>query len=672
MSQANLEKENKELKNKLLQNLAQLQTVTGIAVKLEKRLCEMEASVFWRARIASLRVWQYFKRAVFTAKDNSLWFERFRYFISKYVFKSGRKLLKIIFKNLYLMLEDQQVKIVPINQTFINGHEELFRIEEDLEFFRNKPLISIIMPVFDTRIEYLKEAIDSVRNQYYSHWELCIVDNCSTNNEVHELLKEYQKKDHRIKVVFRDMQGCAAVCSNSAIEIAEGEYIALLDSDDLISSEALYEVVRKINLHTEVDFIYSDEDKFKHNGIFVDAYHKPVWSPDSFLLWNYIAHFAVIRRDLVDQVKGFREEFEGSHDYDLFLRITDITKRIFHIPKILYHFRIHENVSASYSSSKIYAYEAAKKSLEDTVQRRQLNVKVGVNPNISGCFTLRYTPVNLHKVSIIIPTKDKADILKKCLESVFRYTHYSSFEVLVVSNNSKEQSLFDLLEEYSLKFPDCFKYYEHNILFNYSQLMNVAAEKASGEILLFLNNDTEIIHEGWLEEMLGQAERDSIGAVGCKLLYANDTVQHAGVSIGLGGARHLYVGEDRNALGYFGGLSCINNYLAVTAACMMTRRSVFEEVGGFDENLKVEFNDTDFCLKLIEKGYYNVYLPQVEVYHHESLSRGYTGAIVKADNLGLTDGEIFTSRWKQYIKYDPFFSIHWSKGDSDFRLLSNV
>jgi GT2 family glycosyltransferase len=292
---------------------------------------------------------------------------------------------------------------------------------------------------------------------------------------------------------------------------------------------------------------------------------------------------------------------------------------------------------------------------------------------LPGFFTLRYTPNDSHKVSIIIPTKDKADILKKCLESIFQYTHYSNFEVLVVSNNSKENSLFDLLKEYSSKYPDRFKYFEHNILFNYSELMNYAVTKVSGDILLFLNNDTEIIHEGWLEEMLGQAERESMGAVGCKLLYPNDTVQHAGVVVGLGGAAgHLYVGEDRHALGYFCGLSSINNYSAVTGACMMCRKAVFEEVSGFDKNLSIEFNDTDFCLKLIEKGYYNVYLPQVEVYHHESLTRGYSQATTESTKVSSLEGQIFISRWKKYIEYDPFFSIHFSKKDSNFRLLSNI
>lgn len=686
MSEQNLEEKNKELKDKLLQNLAQLQLLTGIAVKLEKRIYEMEASVFWKARLASQLLWQHFKRTILTAKDSSSWFERLKYFLLKHIFQSTKRLLKVTFRNLYLMLEDQPMKIVPVAQSINNLHEEMIRINEDLEFFEKKPLISIILPVFNSTIDYLKATIDSVSSQFYTKWELCMACNSSLNEEIHKVLQEYKIKDPRIKVTFTNNQNSISTLSNLAIEAASGDYIVLLSQGDLITPNALYEVIRKINLHPEVDFIYSDEDRLNPDGSFCDACYKPDWSPDSLLSRNYINHFAIIRRELIDEVGRFREGFEGSEDYDLFLRVTELTNKIFHIPKILYHWRICDDSSALYSSSKLYASESAKMVLEETIQRRQLNAEIALNKNLHknlpGYFTLSYIPKNPHKVSIIIPTKDNAVVLKKCLESLFKYTNYADFEVLVVSNNSKEKSLFGLLQEYASKYEGCFKYYEQNIPFNFSKLINDAARKALGDILLFLNNDTEIIHEGWLEEMLGQAERESIGAVGCKLLYPNDTIQHAGVGIGIGGvAGHLYVGEDRHSLGCFDGLMSINNYSAVTAACMMCRRSVFEEVNGFDENLKIEFNDTDFCLRLIERGYYNIYLPQVEIYHHESLTRGDPEATNESSRIHSEELNIFRNQWKKYINRDPFFNI-LSKGSkpkpnlnlrlSNYRLLPST
>jgi O-antigen biosynthesis protein len=670
----NLESQNQELKQRLIQNLSQLQTSYDMVARLERKIREMESSKFWKARRFYKTIRKFLKQTKQSEKEKS-WWRGFLYLFSSSVRRLIRKFLKVVFKRLYLYFEDTPVKIVSTlyhNQPPIAGDIQRiqpYQIREDLLYFEKQPLISIVLPVYNPPVQFLREAIDSVCKQYYKNWELCIADDCSTKKEIKEVLEEYKNSDSRIKIVYRTTNGHISACSNSAIEIAKGEYLALMDHDDVLTSDALYEVIRKINLFPEADFIYSDEDKLQSDGSFSDPYYKPDWCPDSFMSRNYINHFSVIKTSLVRQVGGFRVGYEGSQDYDLFLRVTELTNNIFHIPKILYHWRIHPDSTSINTDSKGYAYVAAQKAIEQSIIRKKETARVDTDKHVPGYYTVRYSPKNSGKVSIIIPTKDNVDVLKTCIDSVISKTAYQNYEIVVVSNNSSDGKLFSLLKEYDRKYGEKFRYYEHNIPFNFASLMNEAVFRSSGELLLFLNNDTEIIHSDWLDEMVGQAERKTIGVVGCKLLYPDDSVQHAGVVIGMGGiAGHVFVKEERDAKGYFCHLSTVNNYSAVTGACMMCRKSVFEEVGGFDEQFKVEYNDIDFCLKIKEKGYDNVYLPQVELHHYESYTRGNPFLTKESQQLHLKESGFFRKKWQKYIDHDPCFSVHFDRNYSNYHI----
>jgi GT2 family glycosyltransferase/polysaccharide pyruvyl transferase WcaK-like protein len=625
---------------------------------VEKQLEAYESSFLLREFVLFRKLLQRFKVLSSSFRNRRFWLFRFGICVLKLAIKNCRKFFKILFKYLYILFENYPVKILPLHEWQLAIHSKgsesslLHRIQEDLGSFSNKPIISFILPIHKTNIAHLKETIHSTCHQYYNNWELCIAGNL--NPDMRELIE--QKSDPRIKVALLSNSGPLSTCFNSALELATGEWIALLGQDDVLPLDALYEVTRKINLHPEADFIYSDEDKLNQNGLNVEPFYKPSWCPDSFLSRNYILSLAVIRRELVSRVGGFRADFEGAEEYDLFLRIMELTDRVFHIPKILYHRRTSTN------SQELRKNEAGLRALREAISRRKWSAHVESNSKCVGCYTIRYEPRTSHKISILIPTKNQTAVIKKCIDSIYEKTTHQNYEVIVVSNNSTEQSLFSLLQSYKNVYGDRFDYYENNIPFNFSRLMNEAASKAKGENFLFLNNDTEVITPDWLQEMAGHVERESIGAVGCKLLYFNNTIQHAGVVMEKGVGRHVFVGEPRNSPGYFSHLNTVNNYSAVTAACLMCRKDLFDAVNGFDENLKVAFNDVDFCLKLKERGYNNIYLPHVELYHYESLSRGSHLASKESSKQFSTESEIMHARWEKYIKYDPCFSMHLTSG----------
>lgn len=545
---------------------------------------------------------------------------------------------------------------------------DLQKLAETIDLMAHKPLISVVMPVYNPPESFLRAAIDSVIEQIYPHWELCIADDASTAPYVHPLLEHYQAQDNRIKVVFRTRNGHISHCSNSALELATGEFVALLDHDDLLTPDALYEVALLINRQTQVDLIYSDEDKINEQDELQDPYFKPNWCPDSILSRMYICHLGVYRRSVLEAIGGFRPGYEGSQDYDLVLRFTEQTDRIFHIPKILYHWRIIPASAASTTEAKPYAHQAAKKALTEALQRRGTPGKLMDSPTCPGHYIVRYQIEDYKLVSIIIPTKDLSQILNQCLESIFKLTTYPNYEVIVIDNGSVEKETVDVIQRWTKKQPHRFKCYPLDIPFNYSKLNNYAVTQAKGEFLLFLNNDTEVLTADWIDAMVEQAQRPSIGAVGVQLLYPDNTLQHAGVVAGIGGVAghsHRYLAGDEP--GYFNQIQTVNNYSASTAACLMCRRDAFTAVGGFEERLAVAFNDVDFCFKLLEKGYRNIYLPHVKLYHYESKSRGYENTPEKQARF---EQEItyMQLRWRSLIENDPCYNPNLSKLREDYSL----
>ena len=545
---------------------------------------------------------------------------------------------------------------------------ELSKISKNIRKINYQPKISIIVPVYNPNEDFLRQAIESVLAQVYSNWELCLADDCSSKPEIAPILEEYACQDSRIKIVLRDENGHISRASNSAMEVATGEYIALLDHDDLLAPHALAEVVKLLDAHPEADFIYSDEDKVNEQNIHSDPYFKADWCPDSFLSRMYTCHLGVYRRSLVNEIGNFRVGFEGSQDYDLVLRITEKTDNIFHIPNILYHWRIHFESTAAFAEAKTYAFDAGKKAIQEAIARREEPGEVISKVQFPGVYTVRYQ-IEEHKlVSIIIPTKDLGNTLDTCLKSIFSLTTYPNYEVVVIDNGSVEDKTHECFDYWREKESDRFKCYRYDVPFNYSRINNYGVVKARGEYLLFLNNDTEVISSDWLEAMVEQAQRKSIGAVGGLLLYPDDTIQHAGVVLGLGGvAGHSHKYFPVSSPGYASQIVSTNNYSAVTAACLMCRREVFEEVGGLEEDLAIAFNDVDFCLKIRSRGYRNIYLPHVVLYHYESKSRGYEDTPEKQARFAK-EIQYMQKKWQLLGYRDPCYNPNLTESREDYSL----
>lgn len=545
---------------------------------------------------------------------------------------------------------------------------DIDRLRDASNVLTYRPRISVIMPTYNTPELYLREAIESVITQIYDNWELCIADDASTAPHMRPLLEEYMAMDDRIKVHFRPNNGHISHASNSALLLATGEFVALFDHDDILTPDALYENVRLLNGDRDADMIYSDEDKVDDRGRRSNPYFKPDWAPDSFLSRNYVSHLGVYRRSLVSEVGGFRPGFEGSQDYDLVLRIVEKTGRIRHIPRVLYHWRIHSLSVASGVGVKNYAYDAAMNAIAEAMHRRGEPGRVEMLKDDPGNYIVRYDLKRDWKVSIIIPTRDHADDLERCLTSIFSKSTYRNIEVVILDNGSVENETLVCFAKWRAFESDRVKIVPHNVPFNYSEVNNYAVKQSTGDIVLLLNNDTEVIAPQWIEAMLEQAQRPTIGCVGAKLLYEDGTIQHAGVVMRIGGvAGHSHRFYQGDAPGYFHIIKTVNNYTAVTAACLMIRREVWDQVEGLDEQLTVAFNDVDFCLRVREAGYLNVYVPHAELYHYESKSRGFDDTPAKiARSIG--EQQYMQKRWNVSSTDDPFYSPHLSLTSEDYAI----
>lgn len=499
------------------------------------------------------------------------------------------------------------------------GENGLLKQREDAGFFLYNPLLSIVVPVYETDEDMLVRMIESVRAQTYENWELCIADGNSSKTYIRDTLQEYAKRDKRIKVVFLNENKHIAGNSNEALSLADGVFIGYLDHDDELAPFALYEVVRLLNANPSLDFIYSDEDKIDAYGRRVLPFFKPDWSPDLLLSVNYICHFAVLRRSIVRELGGFRTGYDGAQDYDLFLRASTITSQIAHIPKILYHWRDHATSTATDVSRKEYADASGIAALRDFLKSR--NIHAVVEPGIVRTnYIVRYPLAGMPLVTIIIPFRDKIDLLRKCVDSILTKTTYDEYELVLISNKSSEPETFEYLDTLG-KNPKV-KVLTFDEDFNYSKINNFGVRYARGSFLLFLNNDTEVIEPEWLTILAENVQRRDIGAVGCKLLFPDRTIQHAGVVVGITGfAGHVFAGLSEHAYTHFGSADFVRNYLAVTGACLIVRKEVFDEVGGFDESFVICGSDVDFCLRIHNKGYRNIYTPYAVLYHHEAASR---------------------------------------------------
>ncbi|MFT4101337.1 MAG: glycosyltransferase family 2 protein [Burkholderiaceae bacterium] len=536
-----------------------------------------------------------------------------------------------------------------------------------IEAMRTRPTISLLMPVFDPAPEFLLAVIESVRAQIYPHWELCIADDCSTDPAIGALLRRYADEDARIKVVFRESNGHIVHASNSALELVTGEFVGLLDHDDLLPDHALYAVAKTIVANPDAGLIFSDEDKVDADGVRSSPYFKCDWNLELFRSQNMISHFGVYRTSLIRQVGGFRPGFEGSQDYDLALRCIETLapSQIIHIPRVLYHWRIHSQSTSQGDQAKPYAARAAQRALTEHMARIGLLSQVEWLP---FGFRVHYPlPTKLPKVAIVVPTYNRHDLLKQCIESVLEKTDYANIELIVVDNNSDEPASLAYLE--TLRRDSRVRVLIDRGPFNFSALNNGAISQTDAEFVVLLNNDTEVIEAGWLGEMVGVACQPGVGAVGARLLYPDDRVQHAGIVMGpltLAGHAHRFL--PKNAYGYFGRARLRQDISAVTAACLLVRRSLYQHVGGLDEvNLTVAFNDVDFCLRLQELGYRNVYTPFAQLYHHESATRGADASPTKRQRF-QREVEYMQYRWQEVVRRDPAYSPNLTLNDEDFSL----
>ena len=600
-----------------------------------------------RVAIVSKNIWR---------GSKSLW--------EKYHFRVPKEIWVKEAKYLWGIVANRSPLVNPMDVTKYNLWLDENKKEIDYCKFKYQPLISVLVPVYNVKGEYLRECIESVLKQSYENLELCLVDDASTDEETLEVLREYENNE-KVKIKHRKTNGHISKATNDALKMADGEFVALMDNDDVLEKDALYRVVEVLNKNRKLDLIYTDEDKLNENGTRCYPHFKSDWSPETLMSLNYICHLVVIRTKLVREVGGFKVGLEGAQDHDLLLKVTEKTDQIYHIPEVLYHWRMIPGSTALDLENKDYASDKGKMAIEAALKRRGMKGKVEKDA-ISTYYRVVYELDKEPKVSIIIPTKDLAEVTEACLKSIYTKTTYRNFEVIVVNNRSEEEKTFKLFEQYKKKYQN-FRVVDADMEFNYSKINNLAVKKAKGKVIVLLNNDTEIITPEWLEMMVGYAVQPGIGAVGAKLLYPDNTVQHVGVVLGMGGvAGHSHLGEKRDDPGMYGRTRVPYDCGAVTAACLCVEKKKFEEVGGLEEGLKVAFNDIDFNIKLLEKGYRNVILPMVELYHYESKSRGTDLAPGKKERF-QAEVEFMQKKWGDKLLMDKYYNSNYSL-DGSFML----
>ncbi|MDE1942804.1 MAG: glycosyltransferase [Betaproteobacteria bacterium] len=541
-------------------------------------------------------------------------------------------------------------------------------LRERAAAWKDAPLISVIMPTYNSDPALLEAALESVLSQVYARWELCVADDASDRPEVHELLQRYAARDERIRWVKRPVNGHISAASNSALALAGGDFVALLDHDDRLHPLALWFMAQAILTHPDAGLLYSDEDKLDADGQRCDPYFKCDFNPELMLAQNMVSHLGCYRRSLVAAVGGFREGFEGSQDYDLALRVIDHLQpqQIVHVPRVLYHWRMTPGSTSLAAEQKPYAQQSALRAVAEHLTRRGLTGDVLPCPEAPHLQRVRFAlPEPAPHVTIIIPTRDRAELLSTCVDSIRQRSSYPHYDILVVDNGSSEPDALALLARLQA---EGVRVLRDDSPFNFSALNNRAARQAQGTFLCLMNNDIEIVTPDWLEEMVSHAALPGIGAVGARLWYPNDTLQHCGVIIGLGGlAGHPHAGLPRGQSGYFGRAILQQSWSAVTAACLVIRKSTFDAVGGLDETLAVAFNDVDFCLKVRAAGYRNVWTPYAEMIHHESASRGAEDTPAKQRRF---EGEVtlMQGRWADVIRHDPAYSPNLSLRSGNFDL----
>jgi len=562
------------------------------------------------------------------------------------------------------------------------------RIKEEREtVFPRMVKISILVPLWNNKREFQIAMLDSVMNQTYSNWELCLADGSDAEHSyIEEICKEYVEKSGG-RVVYKKLEknGGIAGNTNACLAMATGEYIGLLDQDDIIHPSVLFEYVKAIN-EKNADYLYCDETTFKGDDInhMLTMHFKPDYAPDNLRANNYICHFSVFAKELLDGNELFRPKFDGSQDHDMILRLTDNAKNIVHVPRLMYYWRCHSGSVASGIEAKPYAIEAAKGAVAEHLKKHGFDhFKIESTKAFETIFRIRYQIEGNPKISIVIPNKDHVEDLRRCVTSIREKSTYDNYEIVIVENNSTTAEIKsyynELLGSDYISSEEAQRSEDNKITivtyadktFNYSAINNLGVKYATGEYILLLNNDTEVITVNWMEELLMYAQRKDVGAVGAKLYYADKTIQHAGVVIGLGAHRtagHTHYKQHRQNLGYMGRLCYAQNVTAVTGACLMVRKSHFEAVGGLEEGFAISLNDVDLCLKLREKGLLNVFTPFAELFHHESVSRGLDDNGEKAERYNR-ESEKFREKWKDALAAgDPYYNVNFSLDRSDFSL----
>lgn len=564
-------------------------------------------------------------------------------------------------------MEPEEVPYGPWYERYRAGEPELSRQRKRV--WKEKRVISILVPAYRTPEAFLREMLDSVLEQTYPYWELCVVNASPEEGGMRAVLEEYAGRDSRIRLKDLEENEGIAANTNRALAMARGEYVALLDHDDLLAPNALYEVAAYLEEHPQAGMVYTDEDKVAADRKeHFQPNLKPDFNLDLLRSNNYICHLLTVRREVAQKAGGFHPGYEGAQDYDFIFRCAELAGEVGHVPEILYHWRTHADSTADNPLSKQYAYEAGKRAIGDHLKRQGVPGTVEQKKDL-GFYRVTYPVREEALVSIVIPNKDEAETLEKCLRSIREKSTYPNYEILVIENNSTKQETFDYYKTIDGKDRVRVLYWERE--FNYSAINNFGVRQAGGEYIIFLNNDIEVITPGWIEEFLGTCQREDAGVVGARLYYPDDTIQHAGIVVGIGGvAGSLFVGMKRSHSGYLHKAALMQDLSAVTAACMMIKRSAFEAAGGFEEKLAVAFNDVDLCLKVKEAGYLVIYDPYVEMYHYESKTRGMEDTKDKVRRF-QREIEYMRGRWTKILRGgDPCYNKNLSLSKWNYALKS--